>query len=74
MLFQSDINIHLNTSQLAIKILSNLNATDLCLAGCAIKSWSDITEDDLLWLNLVKTEWKYAAYVQDRILVSVNAL
>lgn len=54
--------------ELAIKILSNLNATDLCLAGCAIKSWSDITEDDLLWLNLVKTEWKYAAYVQDRIL------
>jgi len=54
--------------EVAIKILSNLTATELCLAGCVISPWTDMTEDDLLWFNLVKTEWKYAKYVQDRIL------
>ncbi|KAL5268525.1 hypothetical protein ACHWQZ_G002414 [Mnemiopsis leidyi] len=54
--------------EVAIKILSNLTATELCLAGCVISPWSDMTEDDILWFNLVKSEWKYAKYVQDRIL------
>ena len=58
--------------QVAIKILSNLTATELCLAGCVISPWSDMTEDDILWFNLVKSEWKYAKYVQDRILVRSN--
>jgi len=54
--------------EVALQILSNLNATDLCLAGCAIDAWSHMTDDDYLWLNLVKNEWKYASFVQDRIL------
>lgn len=32
--------------EIALSILSNLNATDLCLASCV---WQDLAEDDLLW-------------------------
>lgn len=54
--------------EVTLKILSNLNATEVCLAGCVISTWSDITQDDMLWLQLVKADWKYAAFVQERIL------
>ena len=32
--------------EIAVSILSNLNATDLCLASCV---WKELAEDELLW-------------------------
>ena len=32
--------------EVAVQILSNLNATDLCLASCV---WKDLAENELLW-------------------------
>ena len=32
--------------ELTLNVLSNLNATDLCLAACV---WSDFADDDILW-------------------------
>ena len=32
--------------EVALSILSNLNATDLCLASCV---WQDLAEDEVLW-------------------------
>lgn len=32
--------------EIAVSILSNLNATDLCLASCV---WKDLAEDEILW-------------------------
>ena len=32
--------------EIALSILSNLNATDLCLASCV---WQDLAEDEVLW-------------------------
>lgn len=39
--------------ELAILILSNLNATDLCLAMCVNDFWRQLAMDDLLWQGLV---------------------
>ena len=36
--------------EIAISILSNLNATDLCLASCV---WKELGEDDVLWRGYV---------------------
>ena len=32
--------------EIALSILSNLNATDLCLASCV---WQELAEDEVLW-------------------------
>ena len=32
--------------EVAVAILGNLNATDLCLAACV---WDDLAGDDILW-------------------------
>lgn len=32
--------------EIAVSILSKLNATDLCLASCV---WKDLAEDEILW-------------------------
>ncbi|XP_057313835.1 F-box only protein 8-like [Hydractinia symbiolongicarpus] len=44
--------------EIAISILSNLNATDLCLASCV---WKDLAEDDMLWKGLCTTKWSYTS-------------
>jgi len=34
--------------ELALEILKNLNATDLCLAACV---WQTLANDEMLWLG-----------------------
>jgi len=34
--------------ELALEILKNLNATDLCLAACV---WQTLANDEILWLG-----------------------
>uniref|UniRef100_A0A0P5UI74 F-box only protein n=1 Tax=Daphnia magna TaxID=35525 RepID=A0A0P5UI74_9CRUS len=41
--------------ELSLTVLSHLNATDLCLAGCV---WNDLACDELLWMGLCKN-WGY---------------
>ncbi|CAF1131798.1 unnamed protein product [Rotaria sordida] len=44
--------------ELALEILKNLNATDLCLASCV---WQTLANDEMLWLGLCKSIWSYAS-------------
>ncbi|CAF0893820.1 unnamed protein product [Rotaria sordida] len=44
--------------ELALQILKNLNATDLCLAACV---WQTLANDEILWLSLCKSNWAYAS-------------
>ncbi|CAF1214684.1 unnamed protein product [Adineta ricciae] len=44
--------------ELALQILKNLNATDLCLAACV---WQTLANDEILWLGLCKSNWGYAS-------------
>lgn len=36
--------------EISLLVLSNLNATDLCLAACV---WQDLGNDDILWHRYV---------------------
>ena len=40
------IDLEMLPPELSITILSYLNATDLCLAGCV---WQDLGHDEYLW-------------------------
>lgn len=42
--------------EIALSILSKLNATDLCLASCV---WQDLAEDEVLWKSLCFSRWAY---------------
>jgi len=44
--------------ELAIQVLKNLNATDLCLASCV---WQQLASDNILWQGLCRTQWQYAS-------------
>jgi len=44
--------------EVAVQILSNLNATDLCLASCV---WKDLAENELLWKKLCFSKWGYTS-------------
>lgn len=35
--------------ELAVQVLSHLDATDLCLASCVNELWSNLANVDLLW-------------------------
>ena len=35
--------------ELAVQVLSHLDATDLCLASCVNELWSSLANVDLLW-------------------------
>ena len=41
-------NISQLPPELALQILKNLNATDLCLAACV---WQTLANDEILWLG-----------------------
>jgi len=43
--------------ELALEVLSNLNATDLCLASCV---WQQLASDEILWQSLCKEKWPHA--------------
>jgi F-box protein 8 len=34
--------------ELSLAVLSHLDATDLCLAGCV---WNDLAHDEMLWMG-----------------------
>lgn len=42
--------------ELSLHVLSNLNATDLCLASCV---WDELAKDDCLWHSLCYSQWGY---------------
>ncbi|KAL3878462.1 hypothetical protein ACJMK2_030808 [Sinanodonta woodiana] len=42
--------------EIGLSILANLNATDLCLAGCV---WNDLANDEILWQSLCHSSWGY---------------
>lgn len=35
--------------ELAVQVLSHLDATDLCLASCVNEGWSNLANVELLW-------------------------
>ncbi|XP_033111880.1 F-box only protein 8-like [Anneissia japonica] len=43
--------------ELALAVLSNLNATDLCLAACVNDFWKELANDQLLWQGLCRATW-----------------
>jgi len=52
--------------ELAIQVLKNLNATDLCLAACV---WQQFATDNILWLGLCREQWQYTTiYNQNKAL------
>jgi len=60
--FNNFVDLYLLPPELALQILRNLNATDLCLASCV---WSDLASDEFLWQKLCKSSWGYcSAYKQ----------
>lgn len=44
--------------EVAVSVLSHLNATDLCLAACV---WKHLADNELLWQSLSKVTWGYAS-------------
>ncbi|CAL8068882.1 unnamed protein product [Calicophoron daubneyi] len=60
---KSFVDLKMLPTELALNILSNLDATDLCLASCV---WYDLGCDDLLWLRLCHQTWPFcSAYKSD---------
>lgn len=49
--------------ELSLAILSNLDATDLCLAACV---WNDLAHDELLWMGLCKNHWGYTSFYHNQ--------
>lgn len=52
------VDLDLLPPEVAIEVLKNLNATDLCLAACV---WSDLANDEFLWESLCKSSWKFCS-------------
>ena len=47
--------------EVALQILSNLNATELCLAACV---WKEMADSEFLWQSLCYKTWGYlSAYL-----------
>jgi len=44
--------------ELALQVLKNLNATDLCLASCV---WQHLATDNILWQSLCRAQWEYVS-------------
>lgn len=43
--------------EIALMVLSNLNATDLCLAMTVNDFWRDLASDEMLWQGLCRATW-----------------
>lgn len=50
--------------ELSLRVLSHLNATDLCLASGV---WQELALDELLWHSLCRSNWPYASIYQRKI-------
>jgi len=58
--------------EIAIKVLQNLNATDLCLAACV---WQQFATDNILWLGLCRQQWNHCTiYSRDSIQCSYRQI
>ena len=44
--------------EIALQVLKNLNATDLCLASCV---WQQLATDNVLWQGLCRAGWRYTS-------------
>lgn len=44
--------------EISLQVLSNLNATDLCLAACV---WKDLGSDEILWHSLCRNQWRHVS-------------
>lgn len=52
--------------ELAVQVLSHLDATDLCLASCVNEGWCSLANVELLWKRLCENRWrKVTAYHTD---------
>lgn len=56
-------------TELSLKILKYLNATDLCLAACV---WSSLANDDTLWQGLCRSTWGYLTVYDNRVETKKN--
>ncbi|XP_068607266.1 F-box only protein 8 [Brachionichthys hirsutus] len=54
----SFLDLDMLPPELSIAILSYLNATDLCLAGCV---WTNLGNDEYLWQGLCKSTWGHCS-------------
>ncbi|XP_070554135.1 F-box only protein 8-like isoform X2 [Ptychodera flava] len=43
--------------ELGLIVLSNLSATDLCLAACVNQFWASLANDEMLWNGLCRATW-----------------
>eukprot|EP01137_Pigoraptor_chileana_P021476 Opistho-2@85259 len=48
---------------IALTILSHLNATDLCLAACVSPAWERLADHNCLWRSLCHRTWKFLAEI-----------
>ncbi|KAM4611762.1 F-box only protein 8 [Polymixia lowei] len=58
------IDLEMLPPELGITILSYLNATDLCLAGCV---WQGLGHDEYLWQGLCKSTWGHCSIYNRRL-------
>ncbi|CAI5681534.1 unnamed protein product [Oreochromis niloticus] len=58
------IDLEMLPPELGITILSYLNATDLCLAGCV---WQGLGNDEYLWQGLCKSTWGHCSIYNRRL-------
>ncbi|KAK4470301.1 hypothetical protein MN116_005868 [Schistosoma mekongi] len=59
------VDLHHLPAELALNVLSRLNATDLYLASCV---WYDLAYDELLWRSLCKASWPFCSAYTNGVL------
>ncbi|CAH8514483.1 unnamed protein product [Schistosoma turkestanicum] len=61
------VDLHHLPTELALNVLSRLNATDLYLASCV---WYDLAYDEVLWKSLCKASWPSCSAYKNGVLYS----
>ncbi|CAH8854079.1 unnamed protein product [Trichobilharzia szidati] len=61
------VDLHHLPAELALNVLSRLNATDLYLASCV---WYDLAYDEVLWRSLCKASWPFCSAYNNGVLQS----
>ena len=57
--------------EIALQVLKNLNATDLCLASCV---WQQLATDNILWQGLCQAQWRYTSIYSSQAPTSYRAV